>query len=222
MLLGIETAAERVGVALADVTGPRAGMWVDGGRRHAEVLAPAIAFVLDQAAASLADVDTVAVDVGPGLFTGIRAGVATAQGLAQGLGVGVLEVTSVAVLARAAYDAGWPGAVAAVVDGRRGEVFCARYDHRTAQTDPPRRFLPEALATALADVPDLLVVGGGAHRYPEAFEGLHVARIEHPSPRALVSLAADRLANGTSTVPPADVRPLYLREPDARINWTQR
>jgi tRNA threonylcarbamoyladenosine biosynthesis protein TsaB len=222
MLLGIETAAERVGVALADAAGPRAGMWIDGGRRHAEVLAPAIAFVLEQAAASLADVDTVAVDVGPGLFTGIRAGVATAQGLAQGLGVGVLEVTSVAVLARAAYDAGWPGAVAAVVDGRRGEVFCARYDGPTAQTDPPRRFLPADLAADLAGVPDLLVVGGGAHGYPEAFEGLRVARIEHPSPRALISLAADRLARGTSTVPPADVRPLYLREPDARINWTQR
>lgn len=222
MLLGIETAAERVGVALADADGPRAGTWLDGGRRHAEVLAPAIAFVLEQAAASLADVDAVAVDVGPGLFTGIRAGVATAQGLAQGLGVGVVEVTSLAVLARSAYDGGWPGQVAAVVDGRRGEVFCARYDAPTAEADPPRRFQPGALAQELAGRPDLLVVGGGAHRYPEAFAGLRVARIVHPSPRALVALAADRLGRGIPAVPAGDVRPLYLREPDARINWTQR
>jgi tRNA threonylcarbamoyladenosine biosynthesis protein TsaB len=222
MLLGIETAAERVGVALADATGPRAGTWLDGGRRHAEVLAPAIAFVLDQAGASLADVEAVAVDVGPGLFTGIRAGVATAQGLAHGLGVGVVEVTSVAVLARAAYDAGWVGPVAAVVDGRRGEVFFSRYDGPTAEAAPPRRLPPAALAEELAGRRDLLVVGGGAHRYPEAFRGLRVAGIEHPSPRALVALAADRLAAGCAPVPAGAVRPLYLREPDARINWVQR
>lgn len=222
MLLGIETAAERVGVALADGTGPRAGTWLDGGRRHAEVLAPAIAFVLDQAGATLADVRTVAVDVGPGLFTGIRAGVATAQGLAQGLGVGVVEVTSLAVLARSAFDAGWPGAVAAVVDGRRGEVFSARFDNGGSEVEPPRRFRPEELAAALAGDPEVLVVGGGALRYPGAFDGLRVARIDQPSPRALVTLAADRLAGGAAAVPPGAVRPLYLREPDARINWTQR
>lgn len=222
MLLGIETAVERVGVALADATGPRGGTWLDGGRRHAELLAPAIAFVLDQARASLADVRTIAVDVGPGLFTGIRAGVATAQGLAQGLGVGVVEVTSLAVLARSAYDAGWPGPVAAVVDGRRGEVFCARYEARTAEAEGPRRFRPVELAQQLAGRPDLLVVGGGALRYPDAFAGLRVARIAEPSPRALVALAADKLDHGVAAVEAGAVRPLYLREPDARINWTQR
>lgn len=222
MLLGIETAAERVGVALADADGPRAGAWLDGSRRHAEVLAPSIAFVLEQAGASLADVGTVAVDVGPGLFTGIRAGVATAQGLAQGLGIGVVEVTSVAVLAREAYDGGWDGTVAAVVDGRRGEVFAAWYDGPTAEAEPPRRFRPEELAADLSGRPHLLVVGGGAHRYPEAFSRLRVAPIAQPSPRALVALAADRLEQGAVAVPAGAVRPLYLREPDARINWAQR
>jgi tRNA threonylcarbamoyladenosine biosynthesis protein TsaB len=222
MLLGIETAAERVGVALAGPTGLLGGTWLDGGRRHAEVLAPAIAFVLDQVGVGLDQVETVAVDVGPGLFTGIRAGVATAQGLALGLGIGVVEVTSVAVLARAAYDGGWSGAVAAVVDGRRGEVFCAVHRGPGDDPGPPRRMRPEALAGELAGQADLLVVGGGAHRYPQAFAGFRLARIEHPSPRALVALAADRLAGGAVAVPAGEVRPLYLREPDARINWTQR
>lgn len=223
MLLGIETAAERVGVALAGPDGPRSGTWLDGGRRHAEVLAPAIAFVLDQAGAGLHEVDTVAVDVGPGLFTGIRAGVATAQGLAVGLGAGVVEVTSVDVLARSAYEAGWPGQVAAVVDGRRGEVFCAFYEGPAAEAGPPRRFQPEELADELSASSDLLVVGDGARRYPEAFGRFRVARgIVHPSPRALVVLAADRLAAGVPPVPAGSVRPLYMREPDARINWAQR
>ena len=66
---------------------------------------------------ALADLGAVAVDLGPGLFTGLRVGVATAKGLAQGLGMGVVGVTSCEVLAAGALDAGWPGPVAA--GGRR-------------------------------------------------------------------------------------------------------
>ncbi|MGH9082538.1 MAG: tRNA (adenosine(37)-N6)-threonylcarbamoyltransferase complex dimerization subunit type 1 TsaB, partial [Acidimicrobiales bacterium] len=73
-LLAIETAAELVGVAIADGDGPRAGVWVRSGRRHAESLAPAIAHVIEQTGTSLAEVETVAVDVGPGLYTGLRVG----------------------------------------------------------------------------------------------------------------------------------------------------
>lgn len=222
MLLGIETAAELVGVALADDGVPLAGAWLHGGRRHAEALAPAIAHVLDQAGASLADVDAVAVDVGPGLFTGLRVGVATAQGIALALGVGVLGVTSVAVLAREAYDAGWDGPVAAVVDARRGEVFYARFHGPTAEVEPPARREPWALGAELAEEAGLLAVGNGAHRYAGAFGGVRVAGISDPSPRALVAVAAGRLASGAEPVPAADVRPVYLREADARINWVQR
>ena len=222
ILLGIETAADLVGVALADTDGPRAGAWLRGGRRHAESLAPAIGHVLEQAGRSLDDVGVVAVDVGPGLFTGLRVGVATAQGLAHGLGIGVLPVTSVSVLARQAYDAGWSGPVAAVVDARRGEVFAARYVGPTAETHPPARYEPEALAAALSGEPGVLAVGSGARRYASLLCGVRVGRVEDPSPRALVAIAADRLASGAAPMAPGDIRPVYLREADARINWVQR
>ncbi|MGH8981655.1 MAG: tRNA (adenosine(37)-N6)-threonylcarbamoyltransferase complex dimerization subunit type 1 TsaB [Acidimicrobiales bacterium] len=223
MLLGIETAAERVGVALADDEGVRAAVWVRGVRRHAEVLAPAVGHLLEQAEASLADVEVVAVDVGPGLFTGLRVGVATAQGLAQGLGIGVIGVTSVAVLAREAYDAGWQGDVEVVVDARRKEVFAARYAGRTDEVEPPARRTPAALAASLsADADRLLVVGTGAQRYPDAFAHLHVAAITAPSPAALVAVAVDRLCAGREPVAPSALRPVYLREADARINWASR
>lgn len=224
ILLGIETAAELVGVALRDTEGPRAGVWVRGERRHAEALAPAIAHVLEQAGVSLPEVGAIAVDVGPGLFTGLRVGIATAQGLAQGLGIGVVAVTSVSVLAREAYDAGWEGPVAAVGDARRGEVFCARFDGPTRQTHPPARCAPAALAADLRRVASLLVVGTGAHRYADVLSaaGLRVADVREPSPRALVTIAAGRLDGGETPVPPAHVRPVYLREADARINWVQR
>ncbi len=224
MLLGIETAAGLVGVALADADGPLAGVWLRGDRRHAETLAPAIDHVLTQAGASLADVTAVALDVGPGLFTGLRVGVATAQGLAEGLGVGVVEVTSLEVLAREAYDAGAEGGVVAVVDARRGEVFAACYAGPGTPVEPPSRYRPADLAEKLGAMPGTLLVGTGAHRYATELSsaGRRVAGIREPSPRVLVAIAAGRLASGEVPVPAAAVRPVYLREPDARINWAQR
>ncbi len=223
-LLGIETAAGLVGVALADADGPLAGVWLRGDRRHAETLAPAIDHVLAQAGVSLSDVHAIAVDVGPGLFTGLRVGVATAQGLAEGLGVGVVEVQSVDVLAREVYDSGWEGPVAAVVDARRAEVFAARYEGPVARTEGPARHSPAALAEKLSEVPGTVLVGTGAHRYAGLFAdaGLRIATVREPSPRVLVSIAAGRLAAGVAPVRPAVVRPVYLRDADARINWVQR
>ncbi|HEX3946932.1 MAG TPA: tRNA (adenosine(37)-N6)-threonylcarbamoyltransferase complex dimerization subunit type 1 TsaB, partial [Acidimicrobiales bacterium] len=179
IVLGIETATELVGVALADPDGPRAAVWATGRRRHAESLAPAIAHVLDQAGLTLQQVDAVAVDLGPGLFTGLRVGVATAKGLAQGMGLGLLGLASTEVLAAAAYRTGHRGPVIAVVDGRRSEVFAARYASdgdgvAFTEVSAPSRYTPEALAAELsaairAGGPEggWLAVGDGAHRYAD-------------------------------------------------------
>lgn len=234
IVLGVESATELAGVAVGDADGVRAAAWT-AGRRHGETLAPAVGHVLASAELSLAEVDVVAVDVGPGLFTGLRVGVATAKGLAQGLGVGVLGLSSLEVLAGAAFEAGWVGQVAAVVDARRGEVFAARYGPapsgepagagRPEVLVPPARYAPEALAAELA-VPaatPLLAVGDGARRYaallPVRVAG---AALAAPPPGVLVAMATARLAAGDEPVGPAAVEPVYLREADARINWVQR
>src|SRR5580704_548214 len=88
VILAIETATELVGVCLGE-TRPEAEIWVRGHRRHAESLAPAIRFVLDRTGIDLEALEAVAVDVGPGLFTGIRVGVASAKAFAAALGIGV-------------------------------------------------------------------------------------------------------------------------------------
>lgn len=229
ILLGIESATELVGVAVGDDSGPRAGVWAAGRRRHGEALAPAVVHALEQAEVALEDLTAIAVDVGPGLFTGLRVGVATAKGLAQGLGIGVVGLTSLEVLAAAAADAGWSGPVAAAVDARRGEVFAAWYrgsEGGAVETSPPARYAPEALAAELAST-GALVVGDGARRYAgvlAAGGGVTVAgaSLAAPRPEVLVALAARRLADGAPAVPPAEVRPVYLREADARSNWSQR
>ena len=155
IVLGIESATESVGAAVSDGEGSGASFCVTGRRRHAENLAPAIAQVLERAGIGLERLEAIAVDVGPGLFTGLRVGVATAKGLAQGLGIGVLGVTSLEILASAAFEAGWPGTVAPVIDGRRGEVFAAHYARglgpaELVELSAPARYWPERVVPELA------------------------------------------------------------------------
>ncbi|MGA3148952.1 MAG: tRNA (adenosine(37)-N6)-threonylcarbamoyltransferase complex dimerization subunit type 1 TsaB [Acidimicrobiales bacterium] len=129
-LLAIESATDTVGVALIRADGGSAERVHEGGRAHAELLAPAIEEVCALSGGTVADVDQLAVDTGPGLFTGLRVGVATAKALAQALGICVLGVSSLDVLAAAAAERFEPGRavrVVSVVDARRGEVFAASY-----------------------------------------------------------------------------------------------
>ncbi len=79
IILGIETATQQVGCALGGAEGVFASFHAARGRRHAETLAPAIEFVCEQARVQLREVFVVAVDIGPGLFTGLRVGVATGK-----------------------------------------------------------------------------------------------------------------------------------------------
>ncbi len=232
-VLGIETATELVGTALGDGTRVLAGLWVTGHRRHAETLGPAVQGVLERAGRSLADVDVVAVDVGPGLFTGLRVGVAMAAGLAQGLGAGVLGLGSLEILAAEALGAGWNGEVLAVVDARRGEVFAGRY-RRGARGDPvsvaaPRLCRPEELMELVGNAsgPPVLAIGDGALRYRWILDSAPSTTVAEsavcgPRPEVLVALAQRRLAEGVVPERPVHLRPTYLRDADVRIGWVTR
>ncbi len=233
MLLAVETATELVGVALSDGDTVVAEAWVAGRRRHAETLAPLVGEVLRRAGVTPGDLGAVAVDVGPGLFTGLRVGVATAKGLAYGAGIGVVPVTSLEALAWAAGDAGHRGDVVAVVDARRAEVFAATFtagpDGTPAGRSAPARHAPEDLCAVLAarDGAPLLAVGDGAVRYRDllaAVPGVTVAgpSLAAPPPAAVARVAAAALASGAAPTDPMAVAALYLRDADARINWVVR
>ena len=248
-LLAIETATDTVGVALLRDDGGVAERVHAGGRAHAELLAPSIEEVCAVSGCTVSDIDAIAVDVGPGLFTGLRVGVATAKALAQALGIGVLGVGSLDVLAAAALEAasdgptGGTGATASVVDARRGEVFAAvfRFDPGPTRPDDPEQvrhdrlepLAPEALVDWLLTVADesgsVSVVGDGAVRYRallsehRAFDlSLADAGLAAPPPMALARLARRRLDRGMATVAPGEVVPDYRRPADAQINWEQR
>ena len=135
LVLGIESASDQSGCALANDGGVVAEARLALPRRHAEALAPQMRFVCEQAGVALGDVDVVAVDCGPGLYTGLRAGLATAKATAAALGVEVVAVGSLEALAFGARPR--PGdTVLSVLDARRGEVFWAWYRCVAATADP--------------------------------------------------------------------------------------
>jgi len=235
-LLAIETATRLVGCALWDDDGPIAANLLVAGQRHVEVLVPAIEQLCRQAGISVADLDGVAVDVGPGLFTGLRVGLATATTIATARNIPAVGVTSLEALAHPHRRR--PGPLAAIVDARRGEVYWAFFEgdgQGLNELRAPAVATPQDAANELANVgAGVLAVGDGAVRYKEIFEatgadvgGNEVANTEvagrgnmWPSPLAVAELGMERLAGEAyeaGTLP----APLYLRQADVRIGWDQ-
>jgi tRNA threonylcarbamoyladenosine biosynthesis protein TsaB len=228
LILGIETATTQVGCAIGGHEGVLASTHSARGKRHAESLTPAIEFTCRQARVELSEIGVVAVDLGPGLFTGLRVGIATGKAIAQALRVPMIGVTSLDLLAFPARFCS--RLIAAVLDARRGEVFSALYRHvpgGVQRISEPQVGSPDELASELvARGEEVLMVGDGAGRYASTFRPLvDVEVVEpdlaHPSARSLVSLAHAR-ALREEWVQPWELQPLYLRRPDAEINWSAR
>lgn len=228
LILGVETATQQVGCAIGGHEGIRASAHVNRGRRHAETLTPMIDFVARRAEIELAELGAIAVDVGPGLFTGLRVGISTAKAMAYALGVPMVGVTSLDLLAFPVRHTS--RLIVAVVDARRGEVFHALYRQvpggvqqvRAPAVSPPAELASELFATT--DEP--LLVGDGARRYEQVFSEIgHVEIVEasqaFPTAGSLVELAHAR-ALREEFVPHWELRPRYLRVPDAEVNWATR
>jgi tRNA threonylcarbamoyladenosine biosynthesis protein TsaB len=226
-LLAVETATARTAVALGDGEGVAEQLAAAAGR-HTEVLAPAIAALLAARGWSAQDLDGVIVDVGPGLFTGLRVGIATAKGLAVATGVGLFAVTSTDVLAQTACDAGVTGRVAAIVDARRREVFWALYDVSAGGFEElvgVTVAAPAVLATRLGELGQVVLVGDGALAHRDALAGAaRVVRddVQVPSPASAIRLVRSRIAGGATARSHRDVHPWYLREADAVANFQVR
>ncbi|MEO5679981.1 MAG: tRNA (adenosine(37)-N6)-threonylcarbamoyltransferase complex dimerization subunit type 1 TsaB [Acidimicrobiales bacterium] len=218
LVLAIETATPRCSVALGHEGGLLASFSVDRDRRHVEALVPAIAASARAAGVVLGDIEALAVDVGPGLFTGMRVGIATAQALGLALGLGVHPVCSLDVIAHPLRHAGRP--VAAVIDARRGEVFRSLHRGAVALTAATCQ-TPAALAAELADLGPCLVVGDGAVRHRALFDEVAGAEVvaAMPTAEAALELALAAVAAGRAGLDPSEVQAQYLRAPDARANY---
>lgn len=222
-LLAIETSTPGASVALVEKRTTLAAASRIDRTGHASFLVPAIDFCFHQVGWSPQDLDGVVIDVGPGLYTGIRVGLATAQGLAAAFGIPLIPVSSVdaiALEAKTGHRLVW-----AVVDVRRGEVAVARYRPvpggvvREAATE---LLAPEELKAALQSTTDESLVVGDLAALPEGLlRGMHHTKSAKPRYPYAVALAEIGAGKFERDEYPAldDVRPLYLREPDVTINW---
>lgn len=228
LILGIETATEQVSVAIGGHEGVLGLVEVCRGRRHAETLVPAIEFVCRQADVELAEIGVVAVDVGPGLFTGMRVGLASAKAFAQALRVPMIGMSSLDLLAYPLRRC--DRSVVAVIDARKGELFYAIYRPVPGGVqrvlEPRCGSVDDLVAEVMARGDDVICVGDGALRYRD--EIVNDLRCEvadqfmsRPSAAPLVQLAHAR-ALREEWVNPWEIQPLYLRLPDAQINWSMR
>ena len=230
MILALDTSSAGGSAAVVapggTILAERAG---DVSRTHGRRLPAELMAVLRDAGAALADVDRLAVAVGPGSFTGLRVGIATIQGLALTRGLLVTPVSTFDALgwhARVSADA-LPDAIAAWVDAHRGEVFATllALDGRTVLA-PPTALTPgatlDAWRDALAPHARVRFLGDGAVRYQDAIRerlggqgGVDAAvplLRAHRLPRA----AADR------AVRPHALVPLYVRRPDVELTRDRR
>jgi tRNA threonylcarbamoyladenosine biosynthesis protein TsaB len=214
LLLTIDSSAG-ASVAITRDGEPLDAWRTDQTTSHAEVLAPAVQRMMMGAGVTGADLDGVAVGVGPGPFTGLRVGLALAHALAEAWGKPLRGICSLDSLALRATDAGVEGEFLVATDARRREVYWAQY----VSDEAGSRLVRGPFVASAADLPELPAVGAGLGLYPQE---LRPAKVDEdpsawvPDAAELGQLAEGALAGELHGVL-CQARPLYLRESDAQV-----
>ena len=218
-VLFIETATPLCAVAL-EVDGTIHVRELDHDRRHVEALTPGIDAICREFDVAPRSLKRIVVDRGPGLFTGLRVGVATAIAMASAIGAELVSVTSLELLAHGLWSEGFRGEVLSLIDGRRGEVFAQSFklsDECVASTPAAVRTPQELVVELGTSGAPVTFIGDGAERYAELFTLLPNVTLA-PSSTAWLSAG---IALGIKATP-GEVTPLYLREADAVANFATR
>ena len=217
-LLGFDTATAATAVCVVPEGGEPVELAPSAGRlleppTHSRELMPAVARAMDRAGVRFGDLDAIAVGIGPGGFTGLRIGVATARALAVAAGAELRPVSSLAALA-AGIDSKLR---LPLIDARRGELFTALYEdgeERWARfAAPPSEVAERVRKSGFSP----LAAGDGAVRFREVLEAAGIAVEPADSPgHAVRALHVCRLAADAPATAPEAVLPDYLRLPDAK------
>lgn len=209
LILGVDTSSRRGSVALLDASRELGCLPVDGDQDHSRSLLPAIERLLGAAGRHVSELGALAVAAGPGSFTGLRVGLATAQGLALALGRPCVGVDVLRAWAR--HEPARPLAV--LLDAFRGEVLAALFD---GQGEAVTRALVVP-ADFLTRVPaDAVLAGGGAELHAAALARVRAGlRLSHRPAEIACSVAALGLAalEAGDRGEAESLRPVYLRAP---------
>jgi tRNA threonylcarbamoyladenosine biosynthesis protein TsaB len=207
-ILAIETSSLRGSVAFVDGDGVALELEHQRENAHGETILPLIERGFSELGWERGGVDRVAVGVGPGSFTGLRVGIAIAQGLSEGWSVPLIGVPSLQAMALAApAERGRQRCV--LLDARKGELFAAVYAPDGTELVPVRLIpVAHAAVTALAPAGDVLYLGNGTALLPELPDVFRAPETDSPHAR-YIAAAARRAEPGRLVVP------LYVRDAGA-------
>jgi tRNA threonylcarbamoyl adenosine modification protein YeaZ len=187
------------------------------------VLVPSLEFVLKSLDMRIAQVDGFGIGIGPGLFTGIRIGMATLKGLAFAEKKPLVGVTSLMALACKLADAG--GDVVSLIDAKKGEVYLGGYRFAGGEAVviiPPCLLKIDDLGPALAGFPDRIFTGSGAVKHADylqrTFPGSRLLQRSSFLASEIGRIALARFRRHDFLTDPQGLLPFYLRRPDAETN----
>jgi tRNA threonylcarbamoyladenosine biosynthesis protein TsaB len=225
LVVGVDTATGINGVAVVDPTGLLGSVFSPPGVRRRSDLLGMIETALARAGKSLADVALLAVAVGPGSFTGIRVGLGTAQGIADGAGLPLIGVDTLSAMATGAGAPAVGTTLVSALVARKGELYAAFFENDGAgnliKTVDDRGYTPEDLATAVP--PGAVFVGDGYGSAEEIFSSkgrLHNEFGTRPERSGAYGVARTGLRaymeGRGGDYPPV---PRYVKKSQAELNW---
>jgi tRNA threonylcarbamoyladenosine biosynthesis protein TsaB len=215
-ILAIDTSCGAVSVCVAEsgADAPIAQESLVMERGHAEALAPMVQRVMGAVEGGFSSLDRVAATIGPGSFTGIRIGLATARAIGLALSIPVVGVSTLAAFAAPLLLEPKPGLIAAAIDARHGSLYMQLFETNGRPLGPPRLATLNEAARAIGAGP-ARAIGSGALLLAAQAEAISLA-LEIAGVAAfpdILSVARLGLVAEPSEAPP---RPFYLKAPDAR------
>lgn len=216
-ILAIDTSTLAGSIALLEDEKIIAELTLSLGRKHTERLLPELDWLFKRLSLTPEAIEGIAVGIGPGSFTGVRVGLATAKGLALSLSVPLVGISSLDALAEAVRF--YPGPILALLDARKGEVFARFYQGGTNFHSLSEHFIisPEHLLPRL--LPNLLGVGEGFRAYQDFFQSRVIfagGEFEYPRASFIGKLGWERLKRKEEDKLEQLV-PIYLRPSDAEL-----
>ena len=216
IILGIECSALSAGAAVTENGKLLSECFINCGLTHSETLMPMIDNALMSAGKSIEEVDLIAVSDGPGSFTGLRIGIGTVKGLAMGAGKSVLGISPLEALC---YNVkGYMGNIAAIMDARRGQVYCGVYRWKGDVLQNVIPVCAMALDELLEKMSDgAMFLGDGAAAFKDKIKDVLGERAQFPAENLIYQRAGSiaAAAEGKAGIVEKLLQPLYLRRPQA-------